>query len=131
MMEGLIARLLETPAVTALVGNRISPGRRPQAGPLPDIVLNTISGAPVYSDQGEHGLASARVQVDCWGSTYGQAKTVARAVKSSLSAFVGTVGGVTFQYILLDVERDFNEGGGNAAEYLFRTNLDILVWYET
>jgi hypothetical protein len=131
MMEGLIARLLGTSGVTALVGNRVSPGRRPQAGPLPDIVLTTISGAPVYSDQGEHGLASARVQIDCWGRTYTEAKAVARAVKASISAFVGSAGGVTFQYILRDTERDFNEGGGNAAEYFFRTNLDVLVWYET
>jgi hypothetical protein len=131
MEEGIIARLLATSGVTALVSTRIFPGRRPQASALPSIVLTTISGAPLYSDDGEAGLASARIQIDCWGATYTSAKTVARAVKAALSAFVGDAGGITFQNILVDAERDFSEGGADAAEYLHRTNLDLIVWWET
>ena len=130
MIQGIIARLLETPAVTALVGSRISPGRRPQAGPLPDIVLHIISGAPVYTDQGEAGLQENRIQIDCWALTYIAAKQVGEAVKSALSAYVGTAGGVTFQFVLLSAERDFNEPGSNVAEYFFRTSLDFIVWSE-
>lgn len=131
MEEGLIAKLLADGGVAALVSTRVFPGRRPQASPLPAIVLHTISGEPIYTDQGEAGLASARVQFDCWGETYASAKGVARAVKSALSAFVGQAGGVTFQNILVDAERDFSEGGSDAAEYLYRTNLDLIVWWET
>jgi hypothetical protein len=98
---------------------------------MPSIVINRISGAPVYTDQGESGLSEARLQVDCWGETYTSAKTVARAVIASLSAFVGTVGSTEFQNILLDAERDFREGGSNAAEYLFRTNLDFIIWFKS
>jgi hypothetical protein len=130
MEEAIRARLLATASVTALVSQRVYCGARPQAGALPDIIINRISGAPVYTDQGESGLATARIQIDCWGLTYSSAKTVARAVIASLSAFFGTVGSTTFQYILLDAERDFPEGGSNAAEYLFRTNLDFIVWYD-
>lgn len=130
MEEGIIARLLATSGVTALVSARVYPGRRPQASPLPAIDVSSIGGAPIYTDDGESGLASARIEVNCWGETYTSAKTVARAVKASLSAFVGTAGGITFQNVLLDAERDFNESGGNASEYLFRTNLDVIVWFE-
>jgi hypothetical protein len=131
MEEGIVARLLGTSGVTALVSTRVYPGRRPQASALPAIDFNTISGAPVYSNDGESGLASARVEINCWGTTYSSAKHVARAVKDSLSAFVGQAGGITFQNVLLDAERDFSETGSNAAEYLFRTNLDFIVWFET
>jgi hypothetical protein len=131
MEEGIIARLLATSAVTALVAQRVYPGRRPQASALPAIDLNTISGAPTYTNDGESGLASARVEINCWGDSYTSAKLLARAVKTSLSAFVGEAGGITFQNVLLDAERDFSETGGNQAEYLFRTNLDFIVWFET
>jgi hypothetical protein len=131
MEEAIRARLLATAGVTALVSSRVYCGARPQAGALPDIIINRISGAPVYTDDGESGIASARLQIDCWGQTYGSAKNVARAVIASLSAFFGTVGSTTFQYVLLDAERDFREGGSDAAEYPFRTNVDFIVWFET
>jgi hypothetical protein len=124
------ARLLDIAGVTALVGQRVYCGSRPQAGALPDIVINRISGAPIYTDDGESGLASARIGIDCWGPTYGSAKLSARAVIAALSAFVGEQSGVVFQNTLLDAGRDFREGGGNAPEYLFRTNLDFIVWFE-
>jgi hypothetical protein len=130
MEEGLIAKLLATSGVTSLVQARVYPGRRPQASVLPAVAMNRISGAPVYTDQGEAGLATARVEIDCWGETYTSAKQTARAVIAALSAFFGTAGGYTFQYVLLDAERDFSEAGSNAAEYLYRTNLDFIVWYQ-
>lgn len=130
MEEDIRTRLLATSGVTALVGQRVYCGSRPQGGALPDIIINRISGAPIYTDDGESGLADARLEIECWGTTYASAKNAARAVIASLSAFFGTVGSTTFQYILLDAERDFREGGGNASEYLFRTNMDFIIWHE-
>jgi Protein of unknown function (DUF3168) len=130
MEKGLTTKLLATSGVTALVSDRVYPGRRPQASPLPAITLSTISGGPVYTNDGETGLATARVQIDCWGSTWTSAKEVARAVTAALSAFFGESDGTTFQYVLLDSEREFSEGGSNNAEYLYRRDLDFTVWYE-
>jgi hypothetical protein len=130
MEEAIRTRLLATSGVTALVSQRVYCGSRPQGGALPDIIINRISGAPIYTDDGESGLAEARLELECWGTTYASAKNPARAVIVSLSAFFGTVGGTTFQYILLDAERDLREGGGNADEYLFRTQLDFRIWFE-
>jgi hypothetical protein len=131
MEEGIITKLLATSGVTALVSDRVHPGRRPQASALPAIDIASISGAPVYTNDGESGLERARVEINCWGSTYTSAKTVARAVKAALSAFFGEAGGINFQYILLDTERDMNETGSNQAEYLYRTSLDFIVWTKT
>ena len=93
-------------------------------------MLHRISGAPLYADDGEAGLEQARIQIDCLADTYAGAKLVARGVKAALSGFEGTVGATTFQFIELDTERDLREGGGNAADYPFRTSLDFLVWAE-
>lgn len=130
MEEALIAKLLADGGVAALVGNRVFPVSRPQASALPALTLATMSNVPVYTDQGEAGIAEARVQIDCWGADYGSVKLTARAVKAALSAFFGTVEGVVFQYVLLDGERDGRETGSNAPEYQFRTQLDFRVWFE-
>jgi hypothetical protein len=130
MEQGIIARLLTTNSIISLVSTRVYPGSRPQGSALPAIVLNRISGGPLYADDGEVGLEQARIQVDCWAATYSAAKLLARAVKASLSAFEGTVGETTFQLIELDIEQDLREGGGDAADYPFRTALDFLVWAE-
>ena len=96
MEEALIAKLLATTAITTLVSNRIFVGARPQASTLPAIVVNRVSGAPLYSDDGEDGLEESRFQIDCWGSTYSSAKGLARAVRGALSAFQGTQSPVKF-----------------------------------
>jgi hypothetical protein len=130
MEEGLIQRLLSDGGLAALVGSRVHAGSRPQGSALPAVVLHRIGGGPLYADDGEAGLDEARVQIDCWGASYGDAKMVARAVTARLSAFTGAAGGVMFRYVMLDAERDLREGGANAAEYLFRTSLDFIVWTE-
>ena len=115
MEEALIARLLGIAAVGGMVGTRVYPGSRPQGSALPAVVLNRISGGPLYADDGEVGLEQARIQVDCWAASYAGAKLLARAVTASLSAFEGTVGETTFQLIELDIEQDLREGGGPRA----------------
>lgn len=130
MEEALIAHLLADAGVTALVGARVFPGSLPQKLDMPALVFTRVDGAPLYADDGEVGLEDPRIQIDCWGLTYTAAKLLARAVVERLSAFDGTVGATTFQYIMLDAERDFREGGSNNAEYLYRTSLDFTVWNE-
>ena len=131
MEEALIAKLLADGGVAALAGTRVFPVARPQGSELPAITLSRVSGKPVYTDQGQSGIAEARAQLDCWGVSYDSAKSLARAVAASLSAFFGTVDAVTFQNVLLDLERDSRESGSNAPEYLYRVQLDFIVWYET
>lgn len=130
MEEGVISYLLSDSTVQALVSNRVFPGSRPQGSQLPAITIYRISGAPIYADDGEAGLDESRVQIDCWGETYSEAKQTARAVRDRLSGFVGPSGGITFQYLLIDSERDLRESGSNSSEYLFRTSIDLIVWNE-
>lgn len=131
MEEQIISRLLNDVSVSGLVSNRVFPGIRPQGSKLPAVVLNVIDGAPLYVYEGEVGLSEARLQVDCWGKTYTSAKNTARAVKDSLSAFVGTVGSQTFHFIYIDDERDLTESGSGQEEYPFRVSLDVIVFFNT
>lgn len=124
MEAALIARLLATAGVSALVSNRINWSRRPQAEALPAIVLHRIDGSPDYHTQGPSGLIESRVQVDCWGASYGAAKALARAIDAAVSGARFTQGAIRFDAILIVDERDstFDE-----TTPIFRTSLDLMV----
>lgn len=123
MEEELRARLLASSAVTAICGQRITWGRRPQGEALPAIMLTVVSAPREYQLAGPAGLKEARVQVDCWAETYAASKSLARAVNDQL-------GGARFasvQGAFLDTERDRSDldAGG---KWTHCTSLDFRVW---
>lgn len=130
-MEGaIVSKLRGTSGVSAIVGQRVWPGRRPQARTLPSITVFRVDGAPIYTNDGETGLAEGRVQIDCWATTYTDAKNAAGAVKDALSNFEGTQSGTTFRLTYVIDERDTEEGGSNQDTYYYRTSIDIMVMFE-
>jgi len=124
MEAALIAKLLATAGITALVSTRINWSRRPQGSALPAIVLHRIDGTPDVHHAGASGLVVSRVQVDCWGASYGSAKAVARAVETAITAQTFTQGATRFDVILIDSERDDST---DETTPLFRTSLDLMV----
>lgn len=129
MEEALIQHLLASSSVTALVGARVFPARRPQASELPAIVFTRVSGDRHYADEGPVDLVETRIMIECWATTYAAAKHVARAVRARLIDVKETLDGVEFQASFLEAERDLSEGGSGQAEYLYRTTLDFVVWH--
>jgi len=128
MEEALIGYLLAHPAVAQAVGKRIWWVERPQGSQLPAIVLLRIDGGRDYRMAGASGLVNSRVQVDCWGNSYGDGKRGARAVVQALKGLTGTYGGIEIQAVFVDAERDFSEDAG-ASRRLFRTSLDFIMWH--
>lgn len=125
MEAALLAKLLASAGVTALTSTRINWSRRVQAEALPAIVLHRIDGQPDYHHAGASGLVVSRVQVDCYGLTYGSAKAVARAVEAAITAQTFTQGTIRFDVILIADERDSTFDENNTP--IFRTSLDLIV----
>lgn len=125
MEAALMAKLLASAGITALVSTRINWSRRPQGSALPCIVLHRIDGTPDVHHGGASGLVQSRVQVDCLGASYGAAKAIARAVETAVTAQTFTQGAIRFDVILVADERDstFDE-----TTPIFRTSLDLLVF---
>jgi len=125
MEAALIAKLLATSGITALVSTRVNWVRRPQGSALPCIVLHRIDGTPDVHHGGRSGLVQSRVQVDCWAASYGSAKAIARAVETAVTAQTFTQGAIRFDVILVAGERDntFDE-----TTPIFRTSLDLSVF---
>ena len=126
MEAALIANLLASVGITALVSTRINWSRRPQGEALPAIVLHRIDGTPDVHHGGASGLGVSRVQVDCWGASYGSAKAVARAVEAAVTAQTFTQGVIRFDVILIADERDSTS---DETTPIFRTSLDLMVYH--
>ena len=121
MEEELRALLLADPAIAGLVEDRIDWGERPQGAPYPAIVMNVIGNIEGHHMNGPDGLFQGRVQLDCYGLTYGAAKALSRAVISLLHCH--RAGG--FRLITHVASREDRAGGSNEAERPYRVGLDF------
>lgn len=129
MEEALRTFLLAYTGLTGLVGTRVHWVRSPQGSASPRVVLYRISGLRDMVMNGPTGLVASRVQVDCIGSSYGSAKTVARAVEARLSGYSGPASGIDLQGCFLIGERDDFEDT-DTPDKLFRTSLDFNIWHK-
>ena len=129
MEEALRAILLASSGVTTLApAARINWGEHPQGAALPGLVLNVVSDAEGLHLKGPDGLSEGRVQIDAYAKTYGEAKTLSRAVRTVLHGYRG--GG--FRLVSHVATRDSREGGTNEAERPFRISLDFTTsWRAT
>lgn len=121
--DALVLRLLQSPAVTALVGDRIS-GIQAELPALPAITYARISTRRAPTLQTRYGsLVMPRVQIDCWATTSDQAEALGDAVLAALHGFSGVVGPATLGFILADNDMDAFEG----AAGLNRRTLDFVL----
>ena len=127
MEEVLVSYLLADVTLATLVANRINWNERPQIAGLPAIVLTKVSAERSYVMNGSSGLVAARVQMDCWATSYQSSIETARALIDILSGAKFTDGGVEFQGVFLDSERHFFEE--EAAERFHRVSLDFIIWH--
>lgn len=125
MEEEIRAVLLASSGITALAGTRVDFGSNPQGSAFPRVVLWTIDNGDGLNIDGPDGFFEGRVQVDCYGTTYSAAKSLSRAVITSLNGYAG--GGL--QLVRLISTRDTRESGTNEADRPFRVSLDFATFY--
>lgn len=129
MEEALRAYLLADGPVNTACGGRMYWSVRPQGSVYPSCVLTIISRLPERTYTAPAGLAQARVQVDCYGDTYAQAKALYRAVKAVLNNLSFTNSGKRF-WGFAENERDLTDTGTTDAARVFRVSADFLLWHE-
>lgn len=130
MQEALHQLLSGDAGIAIHFSDRINWSRRPQEDTeYPACMLTRVSSVPEYHSGGTASLASSRVQVDTWAETYEAAALAARAIKSLMSGYSGTVAGVGFQGCFLEGERDFADEELDANRRLFRVSQDFIIWH--
>lgn len=119
--------LLADSAVSAIVGTRVNWAERPQASPLPAIVLHMVSDNNGHHMAGPDGLQETRVQVDAYADSYGSVKGLQRAVRAALDGYSGG----NIQGIFHAGSRDGRDGETNEADRPHRVSLDFMTtWSE-
>ena len=127
MEEAIRDLLLGDSGVSTLARDRVNFGSNPQGAGYPAVVLFVISEQQRTNLDGLDGIASARIQVNCIGGTYGAAKQLSRAVRSTLSGYFGGA----LQGVFYASMREGREGGANEPERPFHVSLDFIVKYTT
>jgi hypothetical protein len=127
VQEQLRAYLIADATLSGLIGTRLTWGINDQDAAMPRVTLQRISGAPEYSDEGEVSLGQARVQVDCFATTYAGAVAISRAIRTRISGARFTQSGVTFD-VFIDAERDDFEPGEGGRD-VHRVSMDLIVWH--
>jgi hypothetical protein len=126
MYEALLARILAAGPVAALAGRRVSWVERPQAGALPAVTLQVISGANETFFDGNQQTQSERVQVDTWGLKYADAAALAKAVTDAVEP-AHTGNGIRFSRSFLESKTDLGEDSEKG--FVHRRSLDFIIWY--
>lgn len=132
MENDLADYLLADATLQALLVDRIYWVQLPQGSARPYLLLSIVSSVPDVVYDGATGLVQNRVQFDCWGEDYYQAKNVARAVATLLNGKKFTTpssGGTRFEGFFIEAERDGHDDV-EAPDDLFRTSLDFIIWHK-
>jgi hypothetical protein len=129
MLTDLVQYINTVSAVTSLVSTRVYPGVLPQAASLPAITYSQVSAVRVRQlNRGPAGKSRHRVTINCWGSTYAQARSVATAVRQSIDGFQGWWQDTYVGHVTLDNEFDLHdEETGPVSVGLYRIVQDYII----
>jgi hypothetical protein len=130
MKSELVAYLLATAGLSALVSTRIDWLKRPQGESLPAITLQTASAPRDYTMQGRVGLVGYLIQMDVWGSTYKQTQDVLAALIPALDE----LDEAPFQGAFIENERESTEAqdgpDASTSTDFYRTSLDVRIFHQ-
>ena len=86
-MSSLIrARLIADGTVSGLVGTRVYLEELEQGCSMPAVVMTMDDDEPQNTLGGELSLTNESWTIECWGSTYSSAKSLAAAVTTAMAA---------------------------------------------
>lgn len=96
------SRLIATPAVVALLAQRIYQNRAPEQTEKPYAVFDRISTVRSLTHNGTSDLHTVRMQIDVYGTGADQARAAADAVTDALHPQKWVDGDTTVQLCVLD-----------------------------
>jgi hypothetical protein len=130
LQEGLNSFLNSNGPVTALVADRVYAGQLPEISAqslLPAIVYKEIHGDGEFSMDGPDQLQYSRMQFDCYGKVYGDAKRVARTLRQEFESFTGALNdGTVIEHMQRESEVDIFE----YAPFVYCTAVDFKITYQ-
>lgn len=118
-----VQALLGGSGVTAIVGARVEPLTAPQAGTLPDIIVNQSTSQDEMLLEGQGQYPNARIRTECRARTRTAVIALGDAVIARLRNLRGAFAGVEVTSFL-QTETDMTD---NAED--FSTYRRVIDWY--
>jgi len=118
--------------VYALIGNRIFPDSPPQNTILPYIVYTRISGNRWRVLRSAINVAQARIQLDCFGATSKEAKSLGCVIQDVIETFFrGEMDEIFVQSIYVSDIRDDSFKPIDASDRMeYKRSLDVIIHWE-
>lgn len=129
MEEDLIARLIGSTAIGAMIGDRANWGGRVRGDAPPSITLHKVSPGREWTHDGPDGVDRPRVQFDCFGATDDAAAALSRLVRAEMET-PAEIGATQFHPAMLEGEQWIDEGELDGGDPLFRVLLDLMFYHE-
>jgi hypothetical protein len=123
--------LMDTNALTAIVGRRIFRGFRSQGQHLPCVTFLRVSTTPTNGAAGRSGTEHVTMQIDCWAQRHDVSRAIAEAIKTALDTWTSDSSPKMPQALCTN-EQDILEppdDGSQLAEY--RVIQDWSIWQVT
>lgn len=120
--------LLDTSAVTSLVGQNIYYVKAPQDVVSPYIVITKITSDRKHTHDGADNLCESTFQISIFSDTYYEGKQIAAQVQAVLDSYSGTMGGVSGVIVnscFYENEVDLYEEG----QELHHLACDYRLWH--
>lgn len=115
--------LLTYTGLTALTSTRITPVVLPTPATYPAVTFQTIAAEEDLVMGLGDGITVSRLQIDCWGQSYGSVKGIATQIKNAFKNFTGDMKGTQIVCIKLVNEIDA------FTSTVFRTTLEFEFQY--
>jgi len=134
--QGLFAFLSGAPAIAAQLGGSpyaradgtvgVFPQQLPEGSTMPALVYAIVGRQSVNSTEGTNRTAMKRVQIDCYGRSYGDAKQLQLPVRKELEPLKGYTlsEGTRVAGVFVNSELDAFEYG----PFLYCAVLDFNIW---
>lgn len=110
-----------------VASGRVYRDLRPQGTPLPAVAIETITDAIDTFMKGEEALRETRLQVNCYGTSRGQADEIANAIIAARPVRQ-VAGGTDFRRLLVDQIGTDNDTPPDGVT-IYRTRVDLIVWH--
>lgn len=124
--EALLNFLKTRPAIAEATQGRVYAIEMPQRCAMPAVTFTDVATTPVSQLDGAGTRRGSRIQVDCWGNGYEQAKQLARSVREALDGYIGEWSGLGVAVEFLG-QRDSRWRRGKLA--LYRVTAEFRVWH--
>jgi hypothetical protein len=122
---GLVSLLKSDSSISTIVGSRIYPVIVPATASYPCLSYHTMSKPPEVNLDNS-AQETARIQIDCWGTSYASVKTLQAALHTLLDGYQGICPDNTdINLCTRDVEADYWESDSKT----FRAMSEYLIDY--